>query len=110
MRLSEQTEAIFGAMDWLALFNRPMRGALEAVIYTAALAFDDEEGFAAGRERIELPPAASGEWPYIKAHVQDGLRAPALDDRQRVAWTRAVEAVFRVAGVEHVAPHPSPYL
>lgn len=103
-RREDQADAIFdAALNCFDLFNLEFRKAMQDVLAVAALAFDDDADLRPWQfESLERITCFM--WGHLKGQLEHAVRDSGLDAPARADWMRALEAVYRIAGSDHVSP------
>ena len=101
--LEAQAQEIWGGTDTVDMWNEHVSNGVRSVLFLAALAFEDDGSLPDG-DTADLQAIKASTWPFVKEQVALGIKA-LPSPAERVQWAQAVDAVYRVAEVEDIAPN-----
>lgn len=102
MTRDEQAAAILRALG-LSLINEQFARYVGAVMRLAGLAFDDDACLRDGSTKAVLGWKPT-EWALVKGELELAVKESGMPPLAQAEWLIAFEAVYRIAGSDHIEP------
>lgn len=104
MDRDQQAEAIWErALCSFDMINQQFRNSMRNVLSLAALAFDEEAGLDPASLHA-LESYSDFMWAHMKGQLERAVRDSGIDTPAQAEWKAALQAVYRIAGSDHIEP------